>query len=249
LDHVINVDWHLCRGHGIAITRVEGPGAAAWSKRDRHPKSNRHEPEKSPVNPRFAQYGAQDVRRLVAEYQLAWVLAPGAPVASATLRPMLGDYDAAGRLVRLGGHMSRRRDLYRLLTANCAAQFLFTGPQAYVSPEHSGRRNWGPTWNYAAVRIEAEVRFDEALTASAVARLVETCEQDRDAPWRSEELAERRDGMLQAIIGFEAHVTGLDATFKLAQDEDDTVLRHLAVAHPDEAMRTWIHALNRDRLD
>lgn len=197
----------------------------------------------------FTQYGNEDVRHLVAQYPLAWVLSEGAPITTATMLPMLGHYDEDGRLTGLLGHMSRRRPLYELLSAKPQAQFLFTGPQGYVSPEHSGRRNWGPTWNYAALRIEAEVRFDEALTETAVARLVETCEAGRKEPWRAPELGERYDAMLGAIIGFEARVTTIDATFKLAQDEDDAVLRQLVEAHPDEAMRSWVRALNRDRLD
>lgn len=200
------------------------------------------------MNPKFAQYDNEDVRRLVAEYPLAWVLAPGAPLAAATMLPMLGEYDADGRLVRLIGHMSRRRGLYQVLAANPAAQFLFTGPQGYVSAEHSGRRNWGPTWNYAAVRIEAEVRFDPGRTADAVARLAAAHEAGRADPWQPAELGERYEGMLAAIIGFEAQVTALDATFKLGQDEDDEILGRLAADFPDPAMREWIRALNPGRL-
>jgi len=201
------------------------------------------------MTPKFASYQADDVRRLIAEYPLGWMLVPGAPAASAALLPMLGEYDAAGQLQTLIGHMSRRRVLHALLEASPIAHFLFTGPQGYVSPEHAGRRNWGPTWNYAAVRIEAEVRFDEALTASAVQRLIEACEAGRTQPWKADELQDRYPAMLDAIIGFEARVTAIDATFKLAQDEDDEVLAHLLEHHPDAALRDWMRALNRDRLD
>ncbi|MCJ2178397.1 FMN-binding negative transcriptional regulator [Novosphingobium album (ex Hu et al. 2023)] len=201
------------------------------------------------TDPLFARYGNEDVRRLIAQYPLSWVMAPGAPVETATLLPMLGLYGEDGRLTGLLGHMSRRRTLHTLLCESPTAHFLFTGPQAYVSPQHSGRRNWGPTWNYAALRVEAQVRFDEALTEIAVRRLVDACEAGRDKPWQPAELGGRYDAMLGAIIGFEAQVTAIDATFKLAQDEDDAVLRELVEAHPDETMRSWIRALNRDRLD
>lgn len=200
------------------------------------------------MNPRFARYGAADVRRLIAEYPLAWMIAPGAPADTATLLPMIGRYDDAGGLTALIGHMSRRRPLRRLVEDAPRAHFLFTGPQGYVSSEHSGRRDWGPTWNYAAVRIEAEVRFDAALTPGAVAELIAHTEAGSADPWHHRELRDRYHGMLEAIIGFEAQVTALDATFKLAQDEDDAVLRRIVAAHPDAAMRRWIRALNRDRL-
>jgi transcriptional regulator len=161
---------------------------------------------------------------------------------------MLGEYDENGLLVRLIGHMSRRRSLHRILEANPATHFLFTGPQGYVSAEHSGRRSWGPTWNYAAVRVEAEVRFDAGRTAEAVARLAAACEAGRAEPWQPAELGSRYEGMLAAIIGFEARVITVDATFKLGQDEDDQVLGQLAANHPDPAMREWIRALNPGRL-
>lgn len=200
------------------------------------------------LNPKFARYGTEDVRRLIADYPLAWVLSPGAPLATATVLPLLGRYDAQGRLVGLVGHMARRRELHALLQANPQAHFLFTGPQGYVSPEHSGRRSWGPTWNYATLQVEGEVRFDETLSGPAIAQLVDHCEGGRAAPWNPGELGARYDAMLGAIIGFEVTVTGLDATFKLAQDEDDEVLAHLASGHPDPAMREWIRALNSERL-
>ena len=200
------------------------------------------------MDPRFRQFGADDVRKLIADFPLAWVLSPGAPAASASLLPMLGTYDADGMLVGLIGHMARSNPLCALFAAGPAAQFLFTGPQAYVSPEHAGRRNWGPTWNYAALRIEAEVRVEEALTVDALAQLVEACEQGRPRPWTANELQERYTGMLGAIIGFEARVTALDGTFKLAQDEDAEVLDNLLESHPDAPLRTWMARMNGSRL-
>jgi len=200
------------------------------------------------LSPLFSRYTHTDVRRVIEEYPLAWVLSPGAPAPNATLLPMLGVFGDDGALVGLFGHMSRANPLHARLVAQGVAQFLFTGPQGYVSPEHAGRRNWGPTWNYAAVRIEAEVRMDTALTEGAVKRLIAANEAGRARPWTADELGERYRGMLGAIIGFEARVTALDATFKLAQDEDDEVLGHLVEAHPDADLRAWMRRMNEDRL-
>lgn len=199
------------------------------------------------MKPVFAAYGHDDVRRLIEDYPLAWVLSPSSPAASAGLLPMLGRYAQDGALTGLIGHMARSNPLCALLAARPEAQFLFTGPQGYVSPEHAGNRRWAPTWNYAALRIEAQVRIDESLTESAVDELVRTAEAGRARPWTAAELEERRAPMLRAIIGFEARVTALDATFKLGQDEDSSVLRTLIDAHPDEALRAWMTRMNADR--
>jgi transcriptional regulator len=200
------------------------------------------------VNPAFSQFDGADVRRLITQYPLAWVISPGASAAAASLLPMLGDYSPDDRLTGLVGHMSRGNPLVALFEARPVAHFLFSGPQAYVSPEHSRRRNWGPTWNYASLRIEADVRVSEDLTADAVARLVGACEAGRPQPWTTAELQDRYPHMLSAIIGFEARVTALDGFFKLGQDESDEVLAALASGHPDEDLRAWMQMMNADRL-
>lgn len=200
------------------------------------------------MNPLFAQYSHADVERIVKDYPLAWVLARGAPAADAALLPMLGCYDEGGALVGLIGHMSRSNPIHARLLQDPRAQFLFTGPQAYVSPEHAGRRNWGPTWNYAALRIEADVRIDETLTGPSLDQLVRASEAGRAQPWTAAELGARYQGMAKAIIGFEARVTAMDATFKLAQDETDEVLGHLLEAHPDAPLRAWMQRMNAARL-
>ncbi|MGE4303948.1 MAG: FMN-binding negative transcriptional regulator [Novosphingobium sp.] len=200
------------------------------------------------MNPLFSRYDNQDIRRLIAEYPLAWVVAPSAPIASASLLPMIGEFDPQGQLVRLVGHMARTNILAGIFEENGTAQFLFVGPQGYVSPEYSGKRNWGPTWNYAALRVEAEVRMDPALTEAALERLLQANEAGRSHPWTATELEDRYPRMLAAIIGFEAHVLSIDATFKLAQDEEADVLASLIHTHPDRALCDWMSAMNKERL-
>lgn len=199
-------------------------------------------------NPKFTQYALEDVRRLVADFPLAWVLAPGAPIGAATPLPLLGRYDAQGRLTGLVGHMVRRGELCARLSARPEVEILFTGPQGYVSPEWSGRRDWGPTWNYAVLRIAGKVQFDADFTGEAIAQLVAACEEGRAQPWTPVELGPRYDTMLGAVIGFTIAITGFDATFKLAQDESDEVLSHLVEAHPDPVLRDWMRRLNAGRL-
>lgn len=200
------------------------------------------------MNPAFSEYSHADVRRLIDEYPLAWVICPGAPAASAALLPMLGQFGTDGALTGLVGHMSRQNALYSLLSGRPRGQFMFTGPHGYISPEVAGRKNWGPTWNYAAARIEADVTFDEQFTPKAVEMLVDACEAGRDEPWSPGELGGRYSGMLNAIIGFTAKVVSVDATFKLAQDEDLEVLGSLLSNHPDARLRDWMADHNRKRL-
>ncbi len=108
----------------------------------------------------FGRFDDRDVVDLIAEYPLAWVCARRGRAAEASLLPLLVETDALGRPISLVGHMARRNPLVAALQADPHAMILFTGPQAYVSPELVSERRWAPTWNYAQLRIEAELRFD-----------------------------------------------------------------------------------------
>jgi transcriptional regulator len=195
----------------------------------------------------FERFAAADVRALIAGFPLAWVCAPAARPFQASLLPLIGEYDAEGGLTALIGHLGKRNPLVPALTAEPRAAILFKGPDGYISPEHAGRRDWAPTWNYAQLTIEAEMRFDEAMTEDAVARLVETMEAGRRAPWRSHELGARYAGMARQIIGFRAEVKRLTGRFKLGQDETPETLGAIVTASEDPALALWMRRMNGGR--
>jgi transcriptional regulator len=195
----------------------------------------------------FERFTTADVRDLVAEYPLAWVCCPGADVEAATLLPMIAECDSEGAVTGLIGHLSRRNPLYPALAESGRGHFLFTGPQAYVSPSQAGSRAWAPTWNYAQLRIEAEVAFEPPCTDEALAVLVEAMERGRDDPWDSRELGERYSGMTTRIIGFRARVTRLAARFKLGQDEALPVLDSIIDNVAEPALRRWMKRFRERR--
>jgi transcriptional regulator len=183
----------------------------------------------------FDQHTHADVSDLIAEYPLAWVCARASDEAS--LLPLLGEYDAEGRLVALFGHMARRNPLHARLTAAPEATVLFTGPQAYVSPAQAERRNWGPTWNYAKLVIGATVEFLPDAVDEALAALTRAMEGDR---WKADELGARYAGMASAVVAFRAHVTSMTARFKLGQDEAPEVFAAICRNHPDAGLVRWM---------
>lgn len=197
--------------------------------------------------PLFERFDDADVRALIEGYPLAWVCGGDAGALEASLLPLIGVYDDAGRLVELIGHLMRSNPLYRALTDDPRATILFSGPDAYVSPEHAGRRDWAPTWNYAQVKIGAEIAFDEALTEMSLKVLIDAMEAGRVAPWGVEELGPRYRGMLTQIIGFRARVTGMSGKFKLGQDEDAATLHAILGALPDADVTSWMKRFNRAR--
>lgn len=197
--------------------------------------------------PLFERFDDADVRALIEGHPLAWVTGGGAEALEASLLPLIGAYDGEGRLIELIGHLMRSNPLHYALTEDPRATILFSGPDAYVSPEHAGRRNWAPTWNYAQVKVEAEIVFDAALTETSLNVLIDAMEAGRAKPWSVEELGPRYAGMLTRIIGFRARVTGLSGKFKLGQDEDDATLHAILGALPDPAMVAWMKRFNAGR--
>lgn len=192
----------------------------------------------------FERFSRADVRALIEEYPLAWVCAPSAHAFPASLLPLLPEYDASGVLTALIGHLGRRNALVPALTADPRAAILFKGPDAYVSPEYAGRRDWAPTWNYAQLSIEAEVWFSAEETEVAVERLVEVMETGRAEPWRAHELGPRREVMMGQIIGFRAKVKALSGRFKLGQDETPDTLQAIVESTGEPALARWMQRMN-----
>lgn len=191
----------------------------------------------------FEDFTAEDVRRLIAHHPLAWVCAGG----EASQLPLIGEYDGGGRLLALIGHLGRRNPLCERLQADREALILFSGPDAYVSPEHAGLRDWGPTWNYANLRIRTEVTVDEALTDFSLDLLTAAMEKDRAEPWTRDAIAHRYAGMARAIIGFRATVRSIEGRFKFGQDESDDVYRSIVDHLPDREVAAWMRRFNPHR--
>lgn len=195
----------------------------------------------------WERYDDADVRALVDAYPLAWVCGGSGDAIEASLLPLVGVYDDAGRLIELIGHLAKSNPLHAQLAGDPRATILFKGPDAYVSPEHAGRRDWGPTWNYAQARIGAMVQFDDALTDLSLEVLTQAVEAGRAAPWSAAELGPRYTAMTLRIIGFRARVTALSAKFKLGQDETPETLHAILGALPDAATTAWMRRFNAGR--
>jgi len=195
----------------------------------------------------FERYTEVDVTDQIREYPLAWVCSRQGPAMAASLLPLLAETGADGQIHTLLGHMARRNPLFQALTDNPSVLILFSGPQAYVSPACVSDPNWGPTWNYAQVRIEASIEFDEAGGDEALARLVADMEQSHPTGWTAANLGARYRPMERAIIAFRARVTHLQARFKLGQDEKPERLQEIVSRHPDSQLVRWMRRFNPGR--
>jgi len=197
--------------------------------------------------PVWEHYSLADVRALVEEYPLAWVCTGSGDLIEASLLPLIGIFDEVGQLTELIGHMAKSNPLYAKLSTDPGASILFKGPDAYISPEHAGRRDWAPTWNYAQVRVGAEIEFSDAETEYSLQVLTDAVESGRAVPWEMKELGARFDAMLSRIIGFRARVTSLSGKFKLGQEEDPEALQTILGALSDKTMVAWMQRFNNAR--
>jgi transcriptional regulator len=179
----------------------------------------------------FAPQSPADVVSLIAAHPLAWVVSRDF---DATPLPLLAECDAEGRLVSLFGHYARRNPQVATFEQDPGALILFAGPQGYVSPTLVSKPQWGPTWNYAALRIVADIAFVPEETDAALRRLAAHLEPD--GGWQVEAMGERYDRLIEHIVAFRATVASCEATLKLAQDETDDTFAEIVRGHPDEQL-------------
>ncbi len=194
-----------------------------------------------------AGYADKDIRDLIAAYPLAWVCSMGG--SEARLLPLVGVYDENGKLVELIGHLVRESPLALKFVEDPRVNILFTGPHSYISPSQAGRRNWGPTWNYAQIQIQAEISVEPELTPESLEVLVEHVEKDMALPWRIEELGPRYEMMLPKIIGFRVKIQHTKAIFKLGQDENLETLKSILSTLPKGDLFDWMCRFNQKRLE
>lgn len=173
---------------------------------------------------KFTARNDADVTQLITRQPLAWVMSHGNP-ASATPLPLRPELVENERVVTLIGHYARSNPQVAALQSDPRASLLFMGPNGYVSPSWLTDRTQAPTWNYACVNVDVRIEFldNQADLDRIVRDLVQAMESDRQHGWSVEEMGARYEQLLTRIIPFRAHVLGMNAKFKLGQDERDDV--------------------------
>lgn len=123
----------------------------------------------------------------------------------------------------LRGHIARANPLWQ----DCRVPVLaiFIGPDHYISPSwYPSKRAHGravPTWNYAAVHVQGQIRFieDPRWLSTQVESLTEEHERDSSARWRiTDAPADYIEDMVRAIVGFEIEVSAIEGKFKGSQN-------------------------------
>lgn len=186
------------------------------------------------------------MRLLIEQHPLAWLCAGGGT--QACLLPLVGVFGDDNTLTDLIGHCAVANPLVEAVHADPRVTVLINGPQGYISPSDVGRRNWGPTWNYAQVHVTGTISVDPQLTTDALDLLIAKVESGRPEPWGAHELGDRYGSLVSRIVGFRIRVDSLIPRFKLGQDENLPDLLNILANLPDGALRNWMLRCNRGRL-
>lgn len=179
----------------------------------------------------------QDIAALIAAHPLAWVVSSNF---DATVLPLLAEFDALGELRSLVGHYARHNAQVAAFERDPSALILFGGPHGYVSPRLVSQPQWGPTWNYAVVRVRADIVFEPDGIDAALRRLVDHVEPE--GGWQVEQMGDRYQPMTRRVIAFRAAVRAVEATFKLGQDERPGTFAEIAAGHPNAALAAAMRA-------
>lgn len=187
--------------------------------------------------------------RLVDEHPLALLVGPDAQGQSfGTHVPLVASTEAGAWV--LEGHMARANPHWGWLSQQGQVLAVFSGPSAYVSPQHYESIKNVPTWNYVALHAYGDVELidGEADKDGLLKRLIGRFEPDYVDQWRGlpEDFQHK---MLGAIVGFRIRVTRWELKLKLSQNraavERQRIREALATSDraEDRATAEWMARL------
>ncbi|TXT35555.1 MAG: transcriptional regulator [Comamonadaceae bacterium] len=174
--------------------------------------------------PYFAELDAATLHALVRAHPLAtWVVQHQGELLVNHI-PLLLDA-ALGEHGTLLGHVARANPVWQALADGATSVAVFTGPQAYVSPNwYPSKHAHGkavPTWNYATVHAHGVPRAvdDPVRALDIVTRLTQVHEASQAMPWQvSDAPADYIAKLLQAIVAIEIPVQRWVGKWKVSQN-------------------------------
>ena len=174
----------------------------------------------------FLETRPEVVAAFLAEHPMAQLVTMTADGLVATPLPMLYEPTADG-MGSLVGHVARANTHWAQATS-VEALAIFTGPNAYVSPNwYPAKAEHGkvvPTWNYESVYVRGDfvVHDERDWKLALVTRLTERHESRFASPWAvTDAPPEYIEAMLKAIVGVEMRISSIQAKRKLSQNRSD----------------------------
>jgi transcriptional regulator len=176
----------------------------------------------------YAETDLPTLHAFIEAHPLATVVTHAADGLIASHLPLVLDR-SAGPLGTLIGHLARANPHARALAHDASETLvIFTGPQAYVTPEwYPVKKETGrvvPTWNYIAVHVGTtpRLRDDARFLREHLESLTTTHEATRERPWRVDDApADFIDQQMKAIVAVEFPIDRIEGKWKMSQNRSE----------------------------
>lgn len=173
-------------------------------------------------SPRFRETDLAALLARIAAHPLCIVMVNGETAPLVVHTPVIACQEGDGIVLRF--HLSAANPVAARLLAGAAATLVFTGPDAYISPDWYGDvPDQVPTWNYLSVEAEGEVT---ALGPEGAAAFLDDVSAVFEAgllpkpPWtRAKMKPAAFEAMLKGIRAFEMRPRRLEGITKLGQNK------------------------------
>ena len=130
----------------------------------------------------------------------------------------------------LFGHIVKANNQWKAFHEDQEVLVIFQGPHAYVSSSWYDDENV-PRWNYAAVHVYGKIKIvDNETVYKHLSKLVDKYEMGNENPVRVSSMsASMLEKQMNAIVGFEIHITEIQAAEKLSQNRDEKNYNNIIV--------------------
>ncbi len=196
----------------------------------------------------FAENDRERLLTVMREHSFATIVSTVDGEPFATHAPVRIEIDGPDRL-RIEGHLAKANPQSRGFDDGVRTLVVFTGPHTYISPTLYRSAGRVPTWNYIAVHALGSARsiHDRDAKRGILERLVADHEPSFATAFAAFE-DRQRDGLLDAIVGFDCIVDRLEGKFKLGQHRLADDLPEMQAVHEsgDEDRRSiarWMKTL------
>lgn len=121
----------------------------------------------------------------------------------------------------LFGHIAKANNQWKAFQEDQEVLVIFQGPHSYISSSWYDHENV-PTWNYTAVHVYGKIKITNTETLyKQLSKLVEKYETGNENPVSVSKMsASMVENQMNAIVGFEIHITEIQAAEKFSQNRD-----------------------------
>jgi transcriptional regulator len=173
------------------------------------------------IPPAFRHDDPDDLAAMIHAYPFGLLIVNGDPLPQVAHVPFVLDRWRGDR-GHLRCHVARANPVWKAVGGGMPVLVVFTGPNTYVSPDWYETEGGVPTWNYAAIYVEAVARPQDD---GALASTVEDLSADREGtlapkrPWTVDKMEPGSYAVMRrAIVGLDLEITSMEGKWKMSQN-------------------------------